>query len=216
MLDETVEQHKEEMAHQEYQSVLTIGDTRKQDRQKSLYLGAGQTHMVWKPTHQQTEKNMGVENRQDLVERQHKLQSRIMATQEVLKDHREELAVVNEEDEEESVEVPQPMSKGRNKWQKTIQHVIKDNTKGKKTISKRNVHFHEIVSMYVETMSTPTNNGAAKPIVPGFRQWKSQFKEGNKETDTWKHKSSIPMHAMGEEDQCMKSETTVTSAESKA
>ena len=139
-----------------------------------------------------------------------------MATQEVLKDHREELAVVNEEDEEESVEVPQPMSKGRNKWQKTIQHVIKDNTKGKKTISKRNVHFHEIVSMYVETMSTPTNNGAAKPIVPGFRQWKSQFKEGNKETDTWKHKSSIPMHAMGEEDQCMNSKTTVTSAESKA
>ena len=66
MLDETVEQHKEEMAHEQEQSVLTIGDTRKQDRQKSLYLGAGQTHMVWKPTQRQIEKNIkfpGIENR---------------------------------------------------------------------------------------------------------------------------------------------------------
>lgn len=203
MLDESIEQHKEEIEHeqeQESQAVPTMG------RQKSLYLNVGQTHMVWNPTHRESKKNRftDVENRQDLLERRQKLQRRITATQEVLKD---QLAVINEEDEEESTEVHQPMSKGRSKWQKTIQDVIKDNAKGKK---KLNAHFHEVVSMYVESMST---SKPKKPIVPGFQQWKSQFKEDDKERKQCFSKSSIRMHEMGGKDQCVKSQTTITSTE---
>ena len=200
VLDESIEQHKEEIEHeqeQESQAVPIMGD---QGRRKSLYLDAGQTHMVWKPTHRETKKNIrfiDTENRQDLLERWQKLQSRIIATQEVLKD---QLAVLSEEDEKESTEVHQPMSKGRIKWQKTIQDVIKDNAKGKK---KLNAHFHEVVSMYVESMSTPKPK---KPIAPGFQQWKSQFKEDDKER-------TIPMHEKGGKDQCVKSQTTIASTE---
>lgn len=227
MLDETVEQHKEKMEHEqeeESQAVPTMGDTMlrpkqktesikaKRNKRKALYLDAGQTHMVWKPTRQESKKNIRLtdsENRQDLLERQQKLQSRIMATQKVLKDHKEELAIVS--DEEESIEVhhDQPMSKKQQK-------ITKDNAKAKrKKRSKRSVHFHETVSEYVETMSSPTNNGAAKPTVPGFRQWKSQFMEGDRETDTRKRcfsESSIPKRG---NDRSVKSDTKVKSAESK-
>ena len=190
MLDKSIEQHKEEIEQeqeQESQAVPTMG------RKRSLYLDSGQKHTVWKPTHRETRKSIrftDVENRQDLLKRQHKLQSRIIATQEVLKD---QLAVLSEEDEEESTEVHQPMSKGRIKWQKTIQDVIKDNAKGKK---KLNARFHEVVTMYVESMSKPK-----KPIVPGFQQWKSQFKESVKERKQSFSKSSIPEHEMGDKDQ---------------
>lgn len=132
-----------------------------------------------------------------------------MATQKVLKDHREDFVVVSDEDEEESIEVHQPVSKDQ---QKTAKEVIKDNAKTKrKKRSKRSVHFHEAVSEYAETMSTPTNNGATKPTAPGFRHWKSQFLEGDTETNTRKRcfsESSIPMRKKGGKDQCVKSETS--------
>lgn len=224
-LDETVEQRKEEMEHEqeeESRAVPTMDDTllrpkqktesikAKRNKRKALYLDSGQTHMVWKPTRQESKKNIRLtdsENRQDLLERQQKLQSRIIATQKVLKDHREALAIVS--DEEESIKVHQPMSKEQPK-------ITKDNAKAKrKKRSKRSVHFHETVSEYVETMSSPTNNGEAKPTVPGFRQWKSQFMEVDRETNTWKRcfsESSIPKRG---NDRSVKSDTKVKSAESK-
>ena len=217
----------DEAVEQESRALPTVGDTllrpkqktesikAKRDKRKALYLDAGQAHIVWKPKRQESKKNIQLtdsENRQDLLERQQKLQSRIMATQKVLKDHRE-LAIVSDEDEEEGIEVYEPMFKEQ---LKTKKDVTKDNAKAKrKKRSKRSVHFHETVSEYVQTMSPPKNNGAAKPTVPGFRQWKSQFMEGNKETDTWKRcfsESSIPKSG---NNQSAKSDAKVKSAESK-
>lgn len=183
----------------------------KRNKRKALYLDSGQTHMVWKPTRQDSKKNIGftdIESRQDLLERQQKLQSRVMATQQVLKVHKDELAVVSDEEKAEGVEVGQPMSKERK--QKSIKKEAEDNAKTKKKRSKRSVHFHETVSKYVATMTTPTHDGADKATAPGFRQWKSQFIDGEKETDTWKRcysESSIPMREMGSS---KKSDTIVT------
>lgn len=214
MLDEDTEKHKEKIECELVQDSQAVPKAN-QNRRKSLYLRDGMTHMVWKPTSQERKKGIGlidVDNKQNLLERQQKLQSRVMATQQVLKDHGEELAGICEEDEEKSVD--EPKSKEQRKWQKTIRNVIEDNAKAKKKHSKRNMHFHEIVSRYVATMTTPTYDGAANNTVPGFQQLKDQFLDGGEENDACFSESSIPMHVKDDSDQCVKSDTKVTFAES--
>ena len=137
----------------------------KQDKRKPLYLSAGQRHSVWTPKQPSINKPsfadvvmQVVQNKQDLRERQQKLRSRVMATQLVLKEQREEMV---EDDGEKSEGEQNTTPEKRVKWQTAIKMVIDDNTKAKKKRFKKSVHFHDIVSQYAATMSTSARDDSA-------------------------------------------------------
>ena len=160
----------------------------KQDKRKPLYLSAGQRHSVWTPKQPSLKKTsltdvvmQVVQNKQDLRERQQRLRSRVMATQLVLKEQREEMV----EDDGEKSEAEQNMTpEKRVKWQTAIKKVIDDNTKAKKKRSKRSIHFHDVVSRYAATMSTTTRDDSAIQSINlqakadarmALHQWRSQY-----------------------------------------
>ena len=145
------------------------------DRQNSLYLDTGQTHMVWKPKHSLKKETTGftdvvmevIENRRTLLERQQKLLRRVEATRKVLKSQKEKLATLEEEsssDDEENSEGQQPTRKDGKKWQDVVARVKEDNSKKAQFASKRKMstQFHDIVSQYVSDMSTSSPNDGAR------------------------------------------------------
>ena len=161
----------------------------KQDKRKALYLVAGRNHSVWTPR-QRSLKQQGftdvvieaVKSKQDLKERQKRLRSRVMATQLVLKVQRE---AVREEGggEEEEVQTPKTEKK---MWQRVIKKVMEENTKvRRKKRSKRSLHFHDVVSRYVEKMERSTSQDeetvqsttlqAKADARRALRQWRSQY-----------------------------------------
>ena len=156
-------------------------------------------------------------NKQDLLERQQRLRSRIMATQQVLKVQREEMAAMSDEDGEEDSTVQEAAAEKKKKWQRAIKKVMEDNTKAKKKPSKRSIHFHDVVSQYVATMSTSSHDDAtvdqftvtqAKAEARNsLRQWRSQYMESTKQKkkNPMKQSSSvpiIPMHATVQHEMC--------------
>ena len=153
----------------------------KQDKRKALYLDAGQTHNVWKPFTDVVVEV--VKNRRDLLKRQQTLQSRVVATNKVLKVQREELALSSEGDEE----VQQTTPEEKKRWQKAIVKVMEENTKVKKS-SKKNMHFHDAVTQYVGAMSTSSHDDAAQSTTPTKRaafvaqKWRSQLMKDRKRT----------------------------------
>ena len=188
----------------------------KQDRRKSLYLFDGQMHSVWTPRHP-SKSHTGftdivtevVKSKQDLLKRRQRLQSRLMATQQVLKVQREEMVVMSDEGEEENSTVQRPAGK---KWQRAIKNVTKDNTKAKKKSPKKNIHFHDVVSQCVAAMSTSNNDDVmvndestatrAKAVAHNsLRVWRSQCMEYTKQSQK-KHSSSVPMQATVQHEIC--------------
>ena len=136
------------------------------DSRKSLYLFEGQEHTVWKPTKETKGFSdivlQVIQNKKDLLERQQKLDNRIQATRQLLKEQREEL--VNLEDSVSSPSPPPP-PKGRT-WSGAISKVVKENNEQRKVSSERrqtkrqllrnkSLHFHDAVTKYV-TMMSPT------------------------------------------------------------
>ena len=157
----------------------------KSGKRKSLYLDGNQKHTVWTP--KQSRKRSGalsdivmevVKNRQSLLERQQRVQSRVMATQHVLKVQRDVLT------EEESGRAQQSTAEKPKKWGKVITKVMEENTKVKKTPSKRSTHFHDIVSQYMEATTEsdrddtqPTTAQAKVAALTSLRHWKNQLME---------------------------------------
>lgn len=181
----------------------------KQDKRKALYLSAGQRHSVWTPKQPSLKKSAGftdvvmqvVKNKQDLLKRQQRLRSRIMATQLVLKEQREEIAECSDDGGEGEQST---MPEKRVKWQSAIKKVIDDNTKAKKKKhSKRSVHFHDVVSRYAATMSTSTQDDSAVQSSKStnlqdkadarraLRQWRSQYLGDRKQSASRKPPKSV-------------------------
>lgn len=195
----------------------------KHDKRKALYLIAGQSHSVWTPK-KPSVKATGftdvvmevVRNKQDLLERQQRLRSRVMATQQVLKVQREEFADASKvEGGDESPPLPQKSKM----WQKAIKKVIEDNTKAKRRKrSKRSLHFHDVVSQYMASTSSASNHvdqptaGSttthAKAVARhALRLWRSQYMEDSKKFKVLKKKpfasvASLPLHGIVQHDSC--------------
>ena len=146
---------------------------------RSVYLRDGEIHSVWKPiknpqttptapspppTHlADVVHEVMRQKKLDLRERQRQLNSRVTATQAVLKEQNEELAAVAELTEDEEKEKDDLLSEDETRetpskkmWQhviKTVMEENKDDKKKKKRNRKRStVHFHEVVTNKVATM----------------------------------------------------------------
>ena len=160
----------------------------KSDKQEALYLDRGRRHTVWTPKHSR-KTSVGftdvvmevVKNRRSLRERQRTLRNRVMATQHVLKVQRE---VITNEDEEESDRTQQSTAEKPKQWGKVITKVIEENTKMKKTPSKRRTPFHDIVSQYMEATSKSdgddtqsTTTQAKVAALKSLQHWKNQLME---------------------------------------
>ena len=182
-------------------STKTKSIRQKQDKQKALYLVAGESHSVWTPR-KPSLKQPGfsdvamevVRNKQDLQERQKRMRSRVMATQLVLKVQREELEK-SEEGEEEG-EVDDGVQTRKNKgWRNVIKRVVEENTKAKqRKRSKSSLHFHEVVSHYAEKMAKPNQNDeetaestacqAKADAHQAINQWRTQHLDQSKRSKT--------------------------------
>ena len=184
---------------EEYELTSLPNLSRKTRRQKdtpSLYLNRGKSHTVWKPN-QHSGKwrstfsdvvNEAIKRKQELLERQKSLQSRVKATQDVLKIQKGELARVcesSEEGEEEELgkEEEEEEEKGGNgtkqgggtgvhtlagkgRWQHAIKNVVgeqKSESK-KKNLKKLSLHFHDIVNQYYAAMPQSTFQSGSLPM----------------------------------------------------
>lgn len=154
---------------------------------RSVYLRDGEIHSVWKPR-KGSQTTLTVpsppptcladvvhevirQKKLDLRERQRQLNSRVTATQAVLKEQNEELATVAELTEDEEKEKDEDiLSEGETRdtpskkmWQHVIKTVMEENKDGEKK-KKRNrkrstVHFHEVVTNKVATMDNKGTQG---------------------------------------------------------
>lgn len=140
----------------------------KQQRRKALYLDNGEAYTIWKPKYSKKNVSAGASNtvlemdkqKQDLYERQQKVLSRVQATREVLKVQREELATLEDETEETSV---QQFTSDREKSSHTItgMTLTKENDKEKEQQSRKklSMYFHNTVSQYVAVMMKSSPHG---------------------------------------------------------
>ena len=232
---EAVRRHREQSMCEDKESDEKMADTQlrstaktksiraKYDKRKALYLIAGQSHSVWTPK-KPSVRATGlsdvvmevVKNKQDLLERQQRLRSRVMATQQVLKVQREEFADASKDEGDESPPLPQKTKM----WQKAIKKVIEDNTNAKRRKrSKRSLHFHDVVSQYMASTSAASNHDnqptaesttthAAKAEARhALRMWRSQYMDDSKKLKVLKKKpfsslASLPLHGIDQHDSC--------------
>lgn len=175
----------------------------KQERRQALYLDEGQAHMVWKPkrvgrkplTEITTAMQEMEKHRQDLHERQQKLLSRVQATREVLKVHKEELATLVED------KSPTQRQTSEKRWRTAITKVMEENEEmRRRKRNKKSLYFHEIVTQYVAAMAKEKSKAAktqmaAKPEAP--KAPKKQAPKKRPPANTVKmaplHRGAIPL-----------------------
>ena len=126
-------------------------------KHKSCFLDAGCAHAVWKPRCGSVVECVTRKN--DIQKRQHKLLSRVWATQQVLKVHRKQSETAIIVDDKEVDGTDQSISEERKMWQNVITKVMEDNKKGK--YSRKSIHFHNVVTQYVAAMSEADHCDAA-------------------------------------------------------
>ena len=117
-----------------------------------------------------------MKHKQELLERQKALMSRVKATQHVLKIQKGELARISETSEEEEEKEREgeeeeeeeeggkgsdgtgiPTLTGKGRWQHAIKSVVGEKRK-KIDVKKLSTHFHDIVSQYVAAMQSASQS----------------------------------------------------------
>lgn len=138
---------------------------------ESLYLDGDEMHTVWKP------RSIRRWSTRDIHMRRNMLLNRVWATQQVLKVQREDGPSTPEKRHSTNME--------RKMWKRAITNVIDDNAKkdkGKRS-SKKNLHFHDVVSGYMARVGSDgavaysATSQANEEARSAMRQWKSGYIE---------------------------------------
>ena len=140
-------QEEEEMQPDEAQQGTAARIGHEQDNQKALYTVSGSSHSVWTPRSPVDKQPVYtdvfldvVRSRRNLCDRQASLETRILATNLVLKMQKEDMEDDAEQGGEQEGETHSPV---KTRWQKTL---MEDK-------HQRSYQFHNIVSQYAEKMA---------------------------------------------------------------